>query len=306
LPGCEEETPVSTMALAASITLSGCEEETLTSQTPKTEIEWTVTLNPRTAALNPQRTAPNLQRAAPNRRRTALNQQSAVENKQTAPTPTPRPRIASDEKAVDVVEGASEADERAADVGDQQPDVDQQAPIADPFANANPILDDYEFNGTVLAARRWHGLLWAWRRISWWTGLIFLSPAVIASVKREGVRSFSDVFPIPIRAYLAQDAILIINDRFDILFVIGFMCWLAVVPLRVASAVIEEHTSIKVQENTSLELGLKHLPGLQPLAAFTTLNGSSSRFSRSSSSQWPSSVRFSCQGIYIFLPSRAS
>ena len=163
------------MALAASITLSGCEEETLTSQTPKTEIERTVTLNPRTAALNPQRTAPNLQRAAPNRRRTALNQQSAVENKQTAPTPTPRPRIASDEKAVDVVEGASEADERAADVGDQQPDVDQQAPIADPFANANPILDDYEFNGTVLAARRWHGLLWAWRRISWWTGLIFLS-----------------------------------------------------------------------------------------------------------------------------------
>lgn len=143
---------------------------------------------------------------------------------QTAPTPTLRPKIASDEKAADVVEGASEADERAADVderaadvGDQQPDVDQQAPIADPFANANPILDDYEFNGTVLAARRWHGLLWAWRRISWWTGLIFLSPAVIASVKREGVRSFFDVFPIPIRAYLAQDAILIINDRFDTL-----------------------------------------------------------------------------------------
>lgn len=204
--------------------MPGCEEETLTSQTPKTEIEWTVTLNPRTATLNPQRTTPNQQRAAPNRRRTALNQQSAVENKQTAPTPTPRPKIASDEKAADVVEGASEADERAADVderaadvGDQQPDVDQQAPIADPFANANPILDDYEFNGTVLAARRWHGLLWAWRRISWWTGLIFLSPAVIASVKREGVRSFFDVFPIPIRAYLAQNAILIINDRFDTL-----------------------------------------------------------------------------------------
>ena len=94
------------------------------------------------------------------------------------------------------------------------------------------------------------------------TGLIFLSPAVIASVKREGVRSFFDVFPIPIRAYLPQDAILIINDGFDTLFVIGFMCWLVVVPLRVASALIEEHTSTKVQEDIPPELRLKRLLGL--------------------------------------------